>query len=97
MYIRPQVADNKVVYKGKRYWLVELTGKESIDGLDSSDGDYLMYDGLYGATLAVIKKLESGKLWGSLMSHVELGYEFDDLPSAIKSLPKLYDWYCKNT
>ena len=31
-YIPPEVGDNKVIYKGKRYWIVEFTGKDKIDG-----------------------------------------------------------------
>jgi hypothetical protein len=56
-----------------------------------------MYDCLYDAVNAVIKKLSNGKYEASLMSHVEILCEFDTLEDAIKQIPIHYEDYIKST
>jgi hypothetical protein len=96
-YKRPLVGDNNVVYKGRRFWVVELTGKDPVQWIDHMDADYIMYDCLYDAVNAVIKKLSNGKYEASLMSHVEILCEFDTLEEAIKQIPIHYEDYIKST
>ena len=43
-YIPPAVGDNKVVYKGKRYWIIEFTSKDKIDEFGREDCQFIMYD-----------------------------------------------------
>lgn len=95
-YKKPDLKDNKAVYKGKRYWVVELSGKEEVDGFGADFCDYIMYDKLFEATLATIKKEPNGKLVASLMSHVDLSYEFDDMRDLIVSVPAYADAYYKD-
>ena len=42
-YKPPKVGDNKVVYKGKRYWVIELTGKDEIDGFGSDFCQFVIF------------------------------------------------------
>ena len=95
LYTYPDIGDNKVVYKGKRYWIIELVGKDEIDGFGRDFCDLLMYDKLYGAILATIKKNVNGKYTVSLMSHVELTYELNDLKEAAQVVPSYADAYYK--
>lgn len=95
-YIRPEVGDNNIVYKGRRYWVIQMTGQDSIEGFSKNDCDYLIYDGLFGAIMALIEKQEDGKIKGTLMSHVELSYLFNSLEDAIKKLPVYADDYYKS-
>ena len=53
-YIPPEVGDNKVVYKGKRYWIIEFTGKDKIDGFGRDNCQFIIYDKDYRAILAYI-------------------------------------------
>jgi len=95
LYTYPVIGDNKAVYKGKRYWIIELVGNDEIDGFGRDFCDLLMYDKLYGAILATIKKNANGKYTASLMSHVELTYELDDLQGVAKNVPLYADAYYK--
>ena len=94
-YKPPAVGDNKVVYKGKRYWVIELTGKDEIDGFGSDFCQFVMYDKFYEAILATITKKSDGKYRASLMSHVELWYDNDSMDELIRSTPHYYDAYYK--
>jgi hypothetical protein len=53
-YIPPEVGDNKIIYKGKRYWVVEFTGKDKIDGFGRDDCQFVMYDKYGNGILAYI-------------------------------------------
>jgi hypothetical protein len=94
-YKEPNIGDNKVVYKGKRYWVIELSGKIEIEGFGSDFCDYVMYDKLYEAILATIKRNEDGTLNASLMSHVELCYEFKEMKELTQLVPVYADAYYK--
>ncbi len=94
-YKQPTVGDNKVVYKGKRYWIIELSGKDEIEGFGSDFCQYLMYDKLYEGILATIVRDDKGTLTASLMSHVELSYDFQDMKELIRSVPLHADAYYK--
>ena len=95
LYTYPNIGDNKAVYKGKRYWIIELIGKDAIDSFDREFCDVIMYDKLYGATLATIKKNADGTYTVSLMSHVELTYKLDDLQDVAQNVPLYADAYYK--
>ncbi len=95
-YIRPKIGDNIAIYKGRRYWVIQMTGHDSIECFSQNDCDYLMYDGLFGAIMALIDKQENGKFKGTFMSHVELSYEFNSMEDAIKKLPIYADQYYKS-
>ena len=94
-YKEPNIGDNSVVYKGKRYWIVELTGKDNIDGFDSEFCQFIMYDKLEMAVIATIVKMANGKFRSSLISHVELWHEFNDMPEVIRMTPSCANAYYK--
>ena len=89
------MGDNKVVYKGKRYWIIELTGKSFLDGFGSDFCQYIMYDKLYGGIIATISRTDEGTFRASLMSHVELTYDFSQMSELIKSVPVHANEYYK--
>ena len=95
IYKPPSIGDNKVIYKGKRYWVIELTGQDEIDGFGSDFCQFVMYDKFYQAILATITKKSDSKFRASLMSHVELWYDFDDMDELIRSTPYYADAYYK--
>ena len=95
-YKEPNIGDNRVFYKGKRYWVIELTGKDNIDGFDSKFRQFIMYDRLDAAFIATIVKTASGKFRSSLISHVELWYDFNDMPEVIRMTPGCANSYYKS-
>jgi hypothetical protein len=92
-YKYPIIGDNKVVYKGKRYWVIEFTGKQGIEGFDKAFCQFIMYDKLEGAIIATVK-IQCGIFKASLVSHVELTYSFKDLKSLTQNVPSLFNQYC---
>ena len=95
-YTPPNLKGNKVIYKGKRYWIFE-TNENDFEGFDKDYCDLIFYDKLYDGILALITKVESKKpTWkADLLTHVEISYTFDSMETLIKSVPKLMDEYFK--
>ena len=52
-----------------------------------------MWDCLCSGVLAILKHTDDGGVSGTLMSHVELTYAFDDIEQAAKVLPVYWDDY----
>jgi hypothetical protein len=94
-YTYPNIGDNKVIYKGKRYWIIDLIGKDTVDGFGRDFCEMLFYDKLYGAVIATINRNENGKFTASLISHVELTYELNDLTELAQLVPVYADAYSK--
>ena len=94
-YSRPDIGENTLAYKGRRYWIIELAPGGEFDFVTQELGDYAMYDCLYNGVLATLKNTVDGGVSGTLVSHVELTYEFNDIREAAKWLPEHWDDYCK--
>lgn len=92
MYTYPKLSRNKVVYKGKRYWIFETIEKPNFMGFDKSFCDLLMFDKLEDCVIATIKKTKRG-FRVTLLSHVEIWYDFETLDDVAKSTPSLWDSY----
>ena len=87
MYVIPELADNKIVYKGKRFWIVELCGNEDFEFMSKEDWDYVLFDKLVGCLIATINKLEDGRVKVFLNGYDVVTYEFDSLKIAAKEAP----------
>ena len=58
-YVRPDLTNGKAVYKGRRYWVVEINPTGLVDGMSKSDTDYLVWDGLYATSIGGAKQITS--------------------------------------
>jgi hypothetical protein len=96
-YTRPDIGEHKLAYRGRRYWIIELTPGGEFDFVTHELGDYAMYDCLYNGVLATLKNTDDGGISGTLMSHVELMYAFNDVEEAAALLPKYWAGYCRST
>jgi hypothetical protein len=94
-YRRPEIGNNTLAYKGRRYWLIELAPDGKFDFVTKELGDYALWDCLYENVIATVRTKNDGDVVGTLLSHVELSYCFDNIEDAAKFLPKLYDVYLK--
>ena len=96
-YTPPSLNGNKVIYKGKRYWIFE-TNENDFGGFDNSYCDLIFYDKLYDGILALITKVDSKKstFKADLNTHVEISYTFNTIEELIRSVPKLMDQYFKD-
>jgi hypothetical protein len=95
-YHRPDIGNNTLAYKGRRYWVIELAQDGKFDFVTKELGDYVLWDCLFNGVLATIKNTKGGGVVGSLMSHVELSYSFRNIEDAAKTLPTYYEGYIKH-
>lgn len=89
MYYIPVLGDNKIVYKGRRFWIVELSGNDNFEIMNKEDCDYVLYDKLVGCLIATINKLDGERVRVFLNGYDVITYEFDSLKIAAKQAPIL--------
>ena len=94
-YDTPDIGDHKLFYKGRRYWLIKLDGETTFDLCDPNESDYAMYDRFLNCTIALLSTDNHGKVIATLMSHVELTYDYDTLEDAISDVPHQVNRYHK--
>ncbi len=89
MYIIPILGDNTIAYKGRRFWIVELTGQDDFEFISKDEFDFVLYDKLVGCLIATIKKLDGEKVKVFLNGYDAVTYEFDSLKIAARQAPVL--------
>ncbi len=95
VYTFPDFSNHKVVYSGRRYKVIELSNDSPIEYFSKSDGDYLMWDGLYGGHIATIRQTPDGGFHCELNAHVSLEYDYSTIREAVKGLAKEMEDYFK--
>jgi hypothetical protein len=93
-YIRPDIGENTLAYKGRRYWIIKSSPGGKFDFVTCDLAEYVMWDCLCSGVLAILKHTDCG-VSSTLMSHVELTYAFDDIEQAAKVLPVYWDDYLR--
>ena len=63
-YFYPAIKDHKVLYKGKRFWIFEISSEFPYQGYEKHC-DVIVYDKSYGAEIACVRKTANGYV-GSL-------------------------------
>jgi hypothetical protein len=95
-YEFPDLTGWNVVYKGRRYKVIELEPDRTFDGwMTTADYDYVMWDGEYNSHLALIKKKDKGGFRGHINAHVDLWYDYNSIRDAVNGLAADMDRYCK--
>ncbi len=95
-YTRPDVGNNCIAYRGRRYWVIELAGDDNFLGWESLDCNFVLYDCLDVCPLALIDRTDDGKFVGKILSHHDTGeFEYDNLQEAASGLSAVVDWYAK--
>lgn len=64
-YIEPKLNGQKILYKGKRYWVFEMDKSLPYDNFEDVC-DAIVYDKLYGAEVVFITYLPDGTLRGDM-------------------------------
>lgn len=96
-YIRPDVTQDRIVYKGRRFWIVRTDEAGSAVMYDTKFCDYVLWDCLFDSAIATLKDSKDGRYVGSIIAHVDLGEsEFTDLQFAAQALSMEYDLYVKS-
>jgi hypothetical protein len=95
-YIPPEIGDNKVIYKGKRYWIIEFTGKDKIDGFGRDDCQFIMYDKDCRGILAYID-IKNGEYCASLAWGIDnYTCNFDNIKEVAKGVIDMDRYYAKH-
>ena len=61
-YITPDLEGNRLAYRGRRYWLVELADGASFQCVDKEEADYVVFDRLDDAPIARVTRMPDGTL-----------------------------------
>ena len=97
-YTAPDVGENTVAYKGRRYWVIELAPNGQFEYVDTSMGDYVLWDGDLNGVLGTLRKCKNGKLIGEIIAHVDLGsHEYPSFREAVTGMVKVYDEFAKGS
>lgn len=94
-YITPDLEDNSVAYRGRRYWVVELAKGGQFQCIDTTIADYVVFDRLDNAPIGRIMRVPGD---GFEISTV-MGFAGPDyaptLREAVQVAVKLTDEECK--
>lgn len=95
-YIPPEVGDNKVFYKGKRYWIVQFTGNDKIDGFGRDNCQFIMYDKDCRGILAYID-FKNGEYSATLAWGIdEFTRTFDNIRDVVEGVVSMDKYYAKH-
>lgn len=101
-YQFPEIDSSRLVYKGQRFWIIELSNeKESqLSGWSNKDGDCVFYDAksklFFGEGIyAIINKRKDGKFDVEPITHFDVSYVADSIKEVVRTLPKVIDDYYK--
>ena len=95
VYTFPDFTNHKVVYNGRRYKVIEFLNDSPVEYSSKSDGDYLMWDGLYNGHVALIHCMPDGSFHCELNSHVAIENEYPTIRDAVKGMAREMDAYSK--
>lgn len=60
-YTRPDLGENTLAYKGRRYWVIAIKSDGEFEGIDRSLADYVLWDCLDESFLGLIKDSQDQK------------------------------------
>lgn len=92
-YTYPEIKDHKVVYKGKRFWIFEISAEFPYEGKQDFF-DVIVYDKSYGIDIAGVRKTSDGYV-GELigpMDHVDVSGKLPiDLLESVINAMRMYE------
>ena len=89
-YITPDLEGNRLAYRGRRYWLVELAGGNSFQCVDKEVADYVVFDRLDNAPIARVTRMSDGTFEISTIMGFASDYSVT-LEEAVKVAASLID------
>ena len=89
-YITPDLEGNRLAYRGRRYWLVELADGASFQCVDKEEADYVVFDRLDDAPIARVTRIPDGTFEISTIMGFASDYSVT-LEEAVKVAASLID------
>lgn len=65
-YDKPELNGHRVLYKGRRYWAIEIDADHPFEIFDQTYGDLVVWDGFIGAAITEGKIGDDGIIRGSI-------------------------------
>jgi hypothetical protein len=67
-YVTPDLEGNTLAYRGRRYWLVELSPGGCFQCVDTTVADYVVFDRLYNAPVGCVSRDPDGgfEVWAMM-------------------------------
>ena len=95
VYFKPALTGQRVLWKGRRYYVIEITPELPFDFVDSSLGDAVLYDGVYDAIAATARKQTDGTFECTLNAMVDIICYADSIRDVARVVPPLLEQYLK--
>jgi len=96
-YKPPELNGNKVAFRGRRFWVIEIAEGRWFDIVDKDVAEYAVYDAADGLTIACASRKEGGgfacQTWGGLC---ELDYDVDTIEEIGRVSDRKFRWMLKN-
>ncbi len=89
-YITPDLEGNRLAYRGRRYWLVELADGASFQCVDKEEADYVVFERLDDAPIARVTRIPDGTFEISTIMGFASDYSVT-LEEAVKVAASLID------
>jgi hypothetical protein len=71
-YYTPDLEGNRIAYKGRRFWIVEVLPGGGFQGFGPPEwGDFVVYDRLYGGPLACVTRNQDGIFSATTVTYLE--------------------------
>ncbi len=95
-YIAPNIGDNKAVYKGVRYWIIEFTGKDKIGDFSRDNCEFIMYDKYEQRTLATIV-IKNNRYYAKLAWGIDdFTKNFGTIKEVVTGVVDMNDYYARH-
>ena len=90
-YITPDLKGNRLAYRGRRYWLVELAEGTSFQCIDKEVADYVVFDRLDNAPIARVTRMPDGTFEVATIMGFALYDTAETLREAVRVAASLID------
>ena len=71
-YSTPDLEGNRLAYKGRRFWIVEVLPGSSFQGFGPTEaGEFVVYDRYYDGPLALVMRSQDGRLLATTITYLE--------------------------
>ena len=98
-YTYPEIKDHKILYKGKRFWIFEISAEFPYEG-NQEFFDVIVYDKGYGADIAGVRKSANGyvgSLIGTMDSVSVSGKSPIELLESVINAMRRYERHCSGS
>ena len=87
-YVTPDLEGNDLAYKGRRFWVVDLAGGGSFQGIHHATADYVIYDRFGDVAMARVMRREGG----GFRVRTVLGFAGEIHATTLKEAARAADW-----